>query len=289
MDKKISIIGGDLRIVKLAQMLAEEGEEVYTYAIEQAEVLAKYKNIKFCSDLKGAVKDMDIIIGPIPLSSNAEDVNTQFSNKKITILELFENIDSGLFVAGRLTDDIKNLAEENNVKYIDILEREELAVLNAISTAEGTIQIAMEETTRTIHGSLVLVMGFGRIGKIIAKMLDGIGARVYCEARKNSDLAWIKAYGYTPVHLNDVENIFPKFDLIINTIPKVILTEEKLKLIKKECLLIDIASSPGGVDKVAAKRLGVKNIWALSLPGKVAPHTSAEFIKETLSNIMSEM
>ena len=129
----------------------------------------------------------------------------------------------------------------------------------------------------------------GRIGKIIAKMLDGIGARVYCEARKNSDLAWIKAYGYTPVHLNNVKDIFPKFDLIINTIPKVILTEEKLSLIKKECLLIDIASSPGGVDREAAKRLGVKNIWALSLPGKVAPHTSAEFIKETLLNIMEEI
>ena len=30
-------------------------------------------------------------------------------------------------------------------------------------------------------------------------MLDGIGAKVSCEARKDEDLAWIKAYGFEPI------------------------------------------------------------------------------------------
>ena len=118
---------------------------------------------------------------------------------------------------------------------------------------------------------------------------DGIGANVYCEARKNVDLAWVKAYGYHPIHLNDLDEHLGKFDIIINTIPFIVLDDKKLDLIKQNCLIIDIASNPGGVDKNAAKAKGIKSIWALSLPGKVAPVTSAEFIKDTIYNIMKEL
>jgi len=33
----------------------------------------------------------------------------------------------------------------------------------------------------------------------------------------------------------------------------------------------------------------IKTIWALSLPGKVAPVTAAKFIKDTISNIIDEL
>ena len=64
---------------------------------------------------------------------------------------------------------------------------------------------------------------------------------------------------------------------------------QKLKLLKRDSLIIDIASNPGGVDRNAAKEIGIKLIWALSLPGRVAPITSAEFIKETLENILKDI
>jgi dipicolinate synthase subunit A len=147
----------------------------------------------------------------------------------------------------------------------------------------------MEETQRTVHGSKVLVMGFGRIGKILAKMLDGIGAKVYCEARKNEDIAWIKAYGYEPIHLDNLNEHLGEFDIIISTIPFQVLDKERLNLVKKDVVIIDIASNPGGVDRKTAKDKNLKVIWALSLPGKVAPLTSAEFIKETLYHLLEEI
>ena len=147
----------------------------------------------------------------------------------------------------------------------------------------------MEETQRTIHGTKTLIMGFGRVGKVLSKMLHGIGSEVYCEARKNEDIAWIKAYGYTPVHLNDLNENLNKFDIIINTIPFQILDKERLGLLKDDVVIIDLASNPGGVDRRAAREKGVKVIWALSLPGKVAPVTSGIIIKETISNMISEM
>ena len=193
------------------------------------------------------------------------------------------------FLAGQLSEKIINNLQEKNVKYIDLLKREELVVLNTIATAEGAIQITMENTQKTIHGSNVLIMGFGRVGKVLAKMLDGIGAKVSCEARKNSDIAWIKAYGYNPIHLSELESELGNYDIIINTIPFQILDENRLKCIKKECTIIDLSSNPGGVDRRAARELGLKLIWALSLPGKVAPMTSAEFIKETLYHILKQL
>jgi len=187
--------------------------------------------------------------------------------------------------------DLRNvkLAEAYNVYAIDILEREEMAVLNAIPTAEGAIQIAMEELPITLNGSKVLVLGYGRLGKTLSKMLGGIGADVFVEARKYSDIAWIKAYGHKPVNINDLSSVISSMDLIYNTIPHKILDSEMLEQVGKECLVIDLASKPGGVDFERAKVLGIKVIWALSLPGKVAPVTAANYMKETIYNIIEEL
>ena len=96
----------------------------------------------------------------------------------------------------------------------------------------------MENSPKTIHNSKCLVLGFGRIGKILAKMLHGIGAEVYCEARKQQDIAWIQVYGYEAIHLNEVNNYLGNFDFIFNTIPYLILDKSNLKLVKKECILM---------------------------------------------------
>lgn len=285
MIRKISIIGGDLRIAKLADMLVEEGVEVFTYGLEE------YESAEFikCSSIEEAANASDVILGPIPFSSNGENINTPFGKEKINIIHLFDTIKNKTLIAGAIKQPLFNSAADKDIEIIDILKREELSVLNAISTAEGAIKIAIEETQKTIHGSNILVMGFGRIGKILAKMLYGIGANVSCEARKNSDLAWIKAYGYNPIPLKDLNENLYKFDIIINTIPYVIIDKSNIENIRKDCLLIDLASNPGGVDKEIVKEKNIRYILALSLPGKIAPVTSAEFIKETLYNIFNEI
>lgn len=284
MIKNIAIIGGDLRIVKLVGMLEKENYNVTTYGMEKAtEVQNKANSINEC--IQGA----DIVIGPLPLSSNGESINTPFSNNKISIDELIDNLDGKTFIAGAIKPEIYEKLGNRNITILDILKREELAVLNAISTAEGAIEIAIHETPKNLHGNNVLVLGFGRVGKILAKMLDGIGAHVACEARKTTDLAWIKAYGYEPINLIELKENLSRFDIIINTIPYVLLNKEMLQEVKKDAFIIDLASHPGGVDKQAVKELGIQFNWALSLPGKVSPITSAEFMKETLINMFKEI
>jgi dipicolinate synthase subunit A len=270
-------------------MLVNDGYTVYTYGLEQAEELLSMEKVEMCPTVDEVISASEVVIGPIPVTSDRKNLSMPFSNIKLPVEEFISKISCKALIAGTISEDQRKALEAKNVEYIDVLKREEFKVLNTIATAEGTVQIAMEETQKTVHGSKVLIMGFGRIGKVLAKMLDGIGAKVYCEARKDEDISWITAYGYEPIHLNNLNEKLGEFDIIINTIPFQILDNERLNLVKKDVVLIDVASNPGGVDRKAAKEKELKVIWALSLPAKVAPLTSAVYIKETIDHVLNEI
>ena len=289
MVKEFAVVGGDLRTIKLAKILAKEGNMVYTYGLEKAEELKEIKNIIFCEKLIEAVKMVQVVIGPIPFSSDGININMPFSDGKLSIREFMHNLNAKILIAGTIAPDVYELANDEYIEIVDIMKREELAVLNTIATAEGAIEIAIANTNKILHGSNVLVLGFGRIGKVLARKLAGLSTKVTCAARKEEDLAWIKAYGHKGININQIDKNLSGFDVIINTVPQMILTAEKLGYVKQECLLIDLASNPGGIDKKVAKEKGLQLIWALALPGKVAPTTTAEFIKDTIYNILKEI
>ena len=289
MSMNFAIIGGDLRIIKLAKMLAEEGNTIYTYGIEKAEELKSVTNIIFCEKLKHAIQNTEVVIGPIPFSSNGKDINTPFSEHTISIREFMQEMNAKILIAGSILPEIYDLANDEYVEIIDLMKREELAVLNTISTAEGAIEIAISNTNKIIHGSEILILGFGRIGKVLARKMAGLSAKVTCAARKDEDFAWIRAYGHKATNINTLGESLSQYDIIINTVPHLVLTPERLQYVDNDCLLIDLASNPGGIDKKAAKDRNLKLIWALALPGKVAPITTAEFIKDTIYNILKEI
>ena len=289
MIKEFAVVGGDLRTIKLAKILAKEGNMVYTYGLEKAEELKENKNIIFCEKLIEAVKKVQVVIGPIPFSSDGININMPFSEGKLSVREFMHNLNAKILIAGTIAPNVYELANDEYIEIVDIMKREELAVLNTIATAEGAIEIAIANTNKILHGSNVLVLGFGRIGKVLARKLAGLATKVTCAARKEEDLAWIKAYGHKATNINLIGKNLSEFDVIINTVPQMILTAEKMEYVKPECLLIDLASNPGGIDKKAAKEKGLQLVWALALPGKVAPTTTAEFIKDTIYNILKEI
>ena len=289
MSTKFSIIGGDLRIIKLAQILAKDGNKIFTYGLDKAKEL-KNENIVFCDTLNEAIESSEIIIGPIPFSSNGIEINAPFSDEKIEIKDIIHNSNGRMIIAGAINKDVYEMQkneDEECIKIVDIMNREELAVLNTISTAEGTIELMIANTNKILHGAEVLILGFGRVAKTLANKINALSAKVTCAARKEKDIAWIKTYGYKETNINELSNEkLQKYDFIINTVPKLILNEELLSGIKKECLVIDLASKPGGIDRKSAKEKEINYIWALALPGKIAPVTTAEFIKDTIYNIL---
>lgn len=235
------------------------------------------------------IRDSDIIIGPLPLCNDNEMLNAPFHTEKIPLESVFRNLkENQIFIAGKIDDKHILMAKEYGVILIDYFKREEMQVLNAIPTAEGAIKLAIENMPITLHSSNTLVLGFGRIGKVLAKMLYGIGANVYIAARSYKDIAWIKSLKYTPIHLKELDKHLHNMDVIFNTIPAMILNRDLLTCLRKEVLIIDLASMPGGVDFKAAGELGIKAIHELGIPGKTAPVTAGMIIKDTIYNILEE-
>lgn len=285
MGLKYTILGGDKRSLELGKLLMKDGNDVCIYGFDRLEQY-KYESV----DLNEAIEYADVIIGPLPFSTDNINIDVPFSNEVIQIDKVFDLMTEGqTIVGGKIGVEHEKKLKNKNLKSADYFKREEMQVLNAIPTAEGAIQIAMEETPVTLHNSNIIVLGYGRIGKVLSKMLYGIGANVHVEARNYGDIAWIKNNGYIPVYLKDLKTYLPTMNVIFNTIPQMILNKELLKSIDSNCIIIDLASKPGGVDMEAAKELEIKAISALGLPGKVAPVTAAMVIKETIYNIIEEL
>jgi dipicolinate synthase subunit A len=284
MFETISVIGGDLRQLTLAKLLSAEGYRVILYGFSNHPDAPANS-----SDLEYALGG-DIVILPIPVSFDGENINMPYDNQTLPITELLDKINpASLVFGGQIKPKLMQQLEEKGIAFRDYLKREELSVKNAVPTAEGAIEIAISETPITLHGSKCLVLGYGKIGKILSKMLFGIGAQTYVEARKYADLAMIEGHGYEPLALCELKSRIGEFDVIFNTVPAMLLDAELLNNVKKDALIIDLASKPGGVDFKTAKEVGVKVIWALSLPGKIAPVTSGTIIKDTIMNIIKEL
>lgn len=141
----------------------------------------------------------------------------------------------------------------------------------------------------TLHGTKALVIGYGRVGKLTAHRLQNLGARVTVASRKCEDWAWAEAYGYGVEDSRQLLYWMGGYELIINTVPALILDEVHLERVQMDAFIIDLASDPGGVDMDAAARLGLNAQRLPGLPGKTAPKTAAKAIKDTIYNILHEL
>lgn len=289
-SEKLGFVGGDLRQIRVINGLAKSGIEVIVFGFDAKEAEKIESIAKRSSTLQDLVKNAKTIVLPLPYSVDGENVNAPFLSEKIRVSEVVRSMPKGgTILAGKADERLRTMADICGVRVVDYFCREELAVRNAVPTAEGAIQLAMENTPHTLHGSECLIIGNGRIGKLLAKMLGGIGAFVTVAARKKKDLAQIVAFGAEAVPMWELHDYIGKFDIIFNTAPALVLDEGLLERVRKHCLILDLASKPGGVDFSAAERLGVSAIPALSLPGKVAPDTAGDIIRDTILNMLEEM
>ena len=285
-NKTFFIAGGDLRFAALADVLAENNR-VFAAGFDRTTAMSE--RVQLADNAVSMTERADCVILPLPASTDGVTVNTPFSGKSISLESLTHIIkEDGIVFGGMISPEVRSLFENKNIYVSDYSKREEFAVLNAVATAEGAVQVAMEELATTLSGRKILILGAGRIAKVLIDVLSGFHTRITVAARKCSDLAWARVYGCEAVHINDMDSVLDSFDIIFNTVPAVILDESRLKKTSRNCLVIDLASKPGGVDFETAGMLGVRTIWLLSLPGKVAPVTSGKVIADTIENILSE-
>jgi dipicolinate synthase subunit A len=163
-----------------------------------------------------------------------------------------------------------------------------VAIYNSIPTVEGTIMMVIQHTDYTIHGSKVMVLGFGRTGMSVARTFQALGAHVKVGARRSEHIARITEMTFTPFQMQDLEKEVHDVDIVINTIPHLIVTASVIAKMPAHTLIVDLASKPGGTDFRYAEKRGVKAFLAPGLPGIVAPKTAGQILANVLSSLFTE-
>ena len=271
------VVGGDRRQAELAGLLETDGHTVYTYGLE------RWKTVGAGTLEQTAAAE--VLVLPLPLCKGDGVLNCE--EAPLPTMELFRKLRSEQTILGGQIK-LAQIREASScgLRLRDYFQQEELTVTNAAATAEGAVQIAMEHLDQTLLGMECLVLGFGRIGKLLSYRLHGMGAKVTATARKPEDMAWIRAYGWRALHTGGLDQRLSGFGAVFNTIPSMVLDASLLEQLPKDCLCVDLASVRG-LDLTAAEEIGLRGVWARSLPGRLVPRTAAAAIRDTIYYMIS--
>ena len=259
--KRVLIIGGDSRLRVAKTELDKENFYV--------ETLGLYP------DDNGEIENADVILLPVPTTKDGQTVYCPLSDRKIYLNEIKEKVQNQLILCCNYKFEGKN--------YIDYNTLDSFALLNAVPTAEGAIALAINETDFTLWKSKVLVVGYGRVGKIVADRLKALGANVTVSARKHRDFATLSALGFKYINTETLCDIYLDFDVIFNTVDAEILNDSALQNCPAD-LIIDL-SSKGGFNLSFAKALGIKAFKPGGIPGICAPKTAGKILAKTVTEL----
>lgn len=277
-DNVFLILGGDDRSLYLGEYLEKQALKVCYYAFNQTDCF---------STLKDAIAEATCIILPLPLTRDRVTLNAPLYDGTILISDICALASADkIFFGGQLPVSFCEEITERGSYFCDYFELEELAIYNAVPTAEGVVRVLIESLPITIHGMKCAITGYGKVGKILALTLRNLGADVTIFARKPSDFADAYAKGIRTNEYEDLAHEHFDFDALINTVPAKVIGTRELSSLKPECVLIETASSPFGIDFQAAKEKAFEVIKASSLPGKVAPKTAGEIIGRSILPIL---
>lgn len=285
---KWAIIGGDNRQIAMCEALRKKKISVSAWGLGDASTE---------TDWNRTVKDADAVILPLPATEDNvrircplhDGVGMRFSSL------LSEVGNKAVICGGKMPQRWVEQAADVGIRVYDYFLSEYLQMQNALPTVEAALYLAMQALPVTLDGCHAAVLGYGRIASLLCERLYVLGANVTVYARKERDLAHAKLRHFHPVPLigNDETSSLTQLPhdcrIVFNTIPHQIVTRAVLSYWRRDCVLMDLASFPGGFDTLAATELSFPLILASALPGKHFPETAGNIIAETLSAQMNQL
>lgn len=297
--ERFLIIGGDKRQYYLAKTLEERGYHVncinvpgmeLSYEGQKSEAI-KSENIEE-ETLEDILLDRDLcIVLPVPVTVDGKTIKQEVNRKAMELRWLYDRLHQGQTVyGGILFPQLLEVCEVKNVICHDLMKEECVILKNAVATAEGTIAEAILLGQETIHGKNCLVIGYGNCGSVLADKLKGFGGKVSVMARRESMCVKAETLGYEAFDIGEEKNWnLGEYDYIFNTVPTMVLTKNRLAACKKNVVIIDIASKPGGTDFVYCEECGIAAKLVLGIPGKYAPKTSGIILADAIErNILKK-
>lgn len=270
--RTIAVVGGDEREQEIARLAATTGAAVRAYGF--AWPADDIEGVTQATTARDALVNADYALFPIPGQS---DDGTLFAPDCPELIlpdaELLSVMnDESAIILGWPDKALTETAESLNIIIREYEHDVELMLLRAPAIVEGALQAAIANTDVTIHNNDVLVVGHGNIGRVLARTLVLLGARVHLAARNPAQRADASSAGCVPHSLEEISTLAPHMRMVFSTVPHPVVNAEALELLPKKSLVMDLSAPPGGVDLEAAKRLGHRAVWARGL-GRRAPTT----------------
>ena len=278
---KILIIGGDNRQIYMADFLEKSGFDIEVYGLSD-------KKRTPSDNIRLSINNADAVILPLPVSKDGKYINSAIPIKETTDEIISFIKEETVVFAGMMNRNIESRLDKKNIKHFDYFKREEVTIRNTVPTVQGILKTIIDNIDYTIHSSKCAVFGYGRVAKITADILCSLGADVTVCARKKSDLVLAQTKLLKGLLIEDFYKYSDEFDIIINTVPSVVIDRKIIENVKKDCLIIDVSSAPYGTDFAAANEFGINALQCPSLPGKVAPKTAGIIIGEAVIDILKE-
>lgn len=260
---KFTLLGGDERMVRLCRLLEKDGHSVAPFALEKALPCPAAPDF-----------DCDCIILPLPCTKDGV-LFAPNSERTWGLSELLMGAKPGTKVlAGKAPRELKEKCGELLLPLTDYFLREDFTLRNALLTAEGAVSLMLRESEKALLGSRVLIFGFGRIARALAQRLTAFGAHVTVAARDPAARVLARSMGCAGLDFS----ARPRADFVVNTVPAQHVSANHFPGAK----CIELASPPYGFE---LEELGRAVILGSALPGKTAPESAAEAIRDTVYGI----
>ena len=234
---------------------------IYVYCTDERQ---KYLSKSLYGIKKSSVKtefrkcDYNIWILPTPLYKY--DVSIMGAQVNADMLS-----PNNIVFAGAINKEWKSFFEANNIEYIDLMEEEKVVLENADITAEATLMLYILNSKVSVKNQKIIISGYGRCGKVLAEKFSSLGAKITVLARSKEARKEAISKGYNAVTFSYGPQEAYGTVALINTVPERVISDLILSELHKECLLIEIASAPGGFDKDFIEKNGLKYIEAPGL------------------------
>lgn len=289
---KIAVLGGDMRQTAVAKNLSDAGFQVYAsglFAVPEGD-----SNVNNYDSWEQSIKGAYAVILPLPVSLDDNKLNcpSRLGEDRITLDSLIGLVDKNtILFGGRIPKRMLSAATEKGIRVYDYFLSESLQIKNAHLTAEAAVSIAMNSLDKRLGESRIAITGSGRIAHFLAHILRRLGVGVTVAARNTESLTYFASDGCDTILMREsdeknavrwYERLRQGYDIIFNTVPSWIFDRNFLEVVDKNTLIIELASSPGGVDICAARELSSNVMWAPSLPGKYAPESAGRIISECI-------
>jgi dipicolinate synthase subunit A len=268
----IAVVAGDRREQEIARLAAETGAQVRAYGFPWPE--AGIPGVRLAADAKSALAGADVALLPIPgIASDGALFAPQCPVRIVPDRDMLGVMRHPAHIILGWTDaNLRSHGEALGVTFHEYEKDTDLMLLRGPAIVEGLLKVMIENTDITLHGARICIVGQGTIGALVTRALRAVGAHTHVAARNKVQRAAAHADGAQVHTLEALEGLAPSLDALVSTVPTQVVGRNVIAKLPGHALLVDLAAPPGGIDREAAKDLGVKFVWARGL-GTRAPIT----------------